>query len=435
MDFAAVKTSFTQANYWSLPVLMLILLCFYVLKAYRWALLLRPVKHLTGRQVTPALMIGFMANNLLPAHLGEFVRVFVLSKQFDVDKTPVLSTVVMERVFDILAILLLLGISLPFISGMPQDLQYACKVFAAVSLVGVAVLVIYMAFTNWFVKTTRAILSKLPLIPSKLVDGVVKMLETGAVGLESVRSPKLLLGISLSSIAQWMLNALLIYVSCWAFGVGGAEWSVAGTEPLEGGNQLQTLKLYGSFNKGDIATVDLYPNTIGANTEHYEQFVTAVQQAAETNQDVTFNTETGTLTYIAPENEARMAPLAFELPPLPVTKTGQRETDSLLTLSNQTTTADKSLDYFDSVLVMGVIVFAILLPSTPGYFGVVQACFKLVLGESPSILGASIYYHMSQYIPVTLIGLFFANKLGLSLGALKAEANVGDEEAPQADAD
>ncbi len=427
MPFADIKASFGRANYWSLPVLLLALVLFYVLKAHRWSLLLRPVKPLSARQITPALLIGFMANNLLPAHLGEFVRVFVLSKQFDIDKTPVLSTVVLERVFDIVAILLILGVSLPFISGMPADLQYACKVFGVVSLAGVAVLVIYMAFTNWFVATARRILNGLRFIPAKLVDGVVGMLETGAIGLESVRSPKLLLAISLSSIGQWMLNALMIFVSCWAFGVGAPEWSVTPTEVTGGDAVPHTVKLYGAFKKGEVATIDLQPNAIGANTQHQGAFTVAVEQAVEGSKELAFNADTGTLTYTAPEDDATMTPLSVDMP-LPDSKSRDAENVSLLELSNPTTTVVKNPDYFDSVLVMGVIVFAILLPSPPGYFGVLQACFKLVLGEAPSILGASIYYHLAQYIPVTLIGLFFANKLGLSLGSLKAEAAASETE-------
>lgn len=314
MDFAAVKASFARANYMSLPPMMLILVLFYAIKAWRWSLLLRPIKDLSSREVTPALMIGFMANNLLPAHLGEFVRVFVLGQQYELKKTPVLSTVVLERVFDILAILLLLGISLPYISGMPPDLERACQIFGAASLTGVVVLLVYMTCTTWFVRTAGAILGKARFLPTKLTNAVIEMLETGAVGLKAVRHPKLLVGIAISSIAQWVLNAGMIYAAMLAFGVEGT--------------------------------------------------------------------------------------------------------------------------YFEAVLVMGVIVFAILLPSTPGYFGVIQACFTAVLVApvwellsevarselQANVFGASIYYHMCQYIPVTLTGLFFANRIGLSLGAMQSEA-------------
>lgn len=305
MDWDLISASFRQANYWSLPPMMLVLFVFYALKAWRWKLLLRPVKELTTMQVTPALMTGFMANNLLPAHLGEFVRVFALGRQYNLEKTPVLSTVVLERVFDILAILLLLGISLPFIEGLPPRLETGCRVFGAASLVGVIVLLIYMTCTAWFVKLTRTVFSWFPFLPTKLTEGIVGMLETGAVGLESVRNPALLAGIAVSSVGQWLLNALMIFASLWAFGVDAS--------------------------------------------------------------------------------------------------------------------------YFDAVLVMGVIVFAILLPSTPGYFGVIQACFAAVLADKfakPDVFGASIYYHMCQWVPVTLIGLVFANGMGLSLGDMQSAAKV-----------
>ncbi len=306
MAWGEIKASFGRANYISLLPMMLILFSFYAIKAWRWALLVRPIKPLSPQEVTPALMIGFMANNLLPAHLGGFVRVFVLGKQYDLEKTAVLSTVVLERVFDILAILLLLGISLPFISGMPPEIEAGCKVFGIASMFGVLVLLVYMAFTQWFVGATRSILSWLPFIPSKLSDGIVRMLESGALGLNSVRSPRLLAGIVVSSVAQWILNAAMIFASMWAFGVDGT--------------------------------------------------------------------------------------------------------------------------YFQAVLVMGVIVFAILLPSTPGYFGVIQACFAAALGKSADVFGASVYYHMCQYIPVTLVGFFFMNRIGLSLGGLQSEAADSDPE-------
>ena len=45
-------------------------------------------------------MIGFMGNNVLPAHLGELIRVFVLGRTFALSKAAVLSSVVLERILD-----------------------------------------------------------------------------------------------------------------------------------------------------------------------------------------------------------------------------------------------------------------------------------------------------------------------------------------------
>lgn len=301
LKYGELKKSFVGADYRMLVPMMGILLTFYALKAWRWSLLLKPVRDLTPGQVTPAMMIGFMANNLLPAHLGEFARVYVLGEQFGLRKTPVLSTVILERVFDIVAILLLLGLSLFFVDGLPPELERFCQLFGVASLIGVVVLVVYMSATQWFVAVVRRVFGWFPFLPKKLTEGVPGMLESAAEGLDSVRQPRLLLAIAFSSVAQWMLNGLMIYCSARAFGL--------------------------------------------------------------------------------------------------------------------------SVSYMDSLMVMGVIVFAILLPAPPGYFGVIQLCFKVVLaGRYPAeeVVACSMFYQVSQYIPVTLTGLVFLSRVGLKLSSLQA---------------
>ena len=305
-----MTAAFRDADYRLLPVMMSLLIVFFALKAYRWKLLLTPIERLTTWQVTPAMMIGFAFNNLLPAHLGEFVRVFVLGKQFGLPKTPVLSTVVLERILDIIAILSLLGFSLLFIDNMPPEAKQGSLIFAAISICGVIMLGIYMAFTTQFVAFADAILSRLKFVPEKIRTGVLEMLSTGAVGLEAVKDPKLLIPIILTSFGQWIANGLMIYFALRSFGV-----------------------------------------------------------------------------YVA-------VPHGF--------------------------------------LVMGITAIGVTIPGPPGYFGIIQGCFKISLGplgyDQAKTFAGSIYYHMCQYIPVTLTGLAFLSKVGLSFGDVRREAQQKKDE-------
>ena len=57
-------------------------------------------------------MIGFMANNVLPFRLGEFVRPWVLARREKLSKTTLLATVVVERAVDMLTLLGILGVAL-----------------------------------------------------------------------------------------------------------------------------------------------------------------------------------------------------------------------------------------------------------------------------------------------------------------------------------
>ncbi|HET7226297.1 MAG TPA: lysylphosphatidylglycerol synthase transmembrane domain-containing protein [Candidatus Eisenbacteria bacterium] len=59
-----------------------------------------------------ATMIGFMANNVLPFRLGEFVRAWALARRERLSNTMVLATVVVERVVDMLTLLGIMGLTL-----------------------------------------------------------------------------------------------------------------------------------------------------------------------------------------------------------------------------------------------------------------------------------------------------------------------------------
>jgi uncharacterized membrane protein YbhN (UPF0104 family) len=75
-NLAELKQAFANANYLTLPAMLALLFAFYWLKAIRWKWLLAPVRQFTTRELFAPVMTGFAANNILPAHLGEFVRVF-----------------------------------------------------------------------------------------------------------------------------------------------------------------------------------------------------------------------------------------------------------------------------------------------------------------------------------------------------------------------
>lgn len=70
------------------------------LRALRWQGLLRPVASLPLPTVGASLLVGYLANNVLPARLGELVRSHHLGDRTGVSRASVLGTVVVERVVD-----------------------------------------------------------------------------------------------------------------------------------------------------------------------------------------------------------------------------------------------------------------------------------------------------------------------------------------------
>jgi uncharacterized protein (TIRG00374 family) len=70
------------------------------LRAARWQVLLAPIASVPYRHVLGYTYLGYLANNILPARLGELVRVHALGEGEGISRTTVLGTVVVERVVD-----------------------------------------------------------------------------------------------------------------------------------------------------------------------------------------------------------------------------------------------------------------------------------------------------------------------------------------------
>jgi hypothetical protein len=85
------------------------------LRSLRWQLLLRPMAQVALRRCAAYLTIGYFANTLLPARLGDLARAYLAGQTFGIGRLAVLGTIVVERLADGLFILLavaVLGVSL-----------------------------------------------------------------------------------------------------------------------------------------------------------------------------------------------------------------------------------------------------------------------------------------------------------------------------------
>ncbi len=101
-----------EANYWYLlPVLAFTFIGLF-LRSLRWRLLLAPIQTTPTRVLFASLGIGYMANTFLPAHLGEFVRAWHACSRCGIAAGSVFATIVVERLIDIVSLLLLLGAAL-----------------------------------------------------------------------------------------------------------------------------------------------------------------------------------------------------------------------------------------------------------------------------------------------------------------------------------
>ena len=85
----------------------------------RWQIILAPTKRVSFVSAFAVLMVGFTANNLLPARIGELVRAYTLGRKENLSKSLSLATIVVERVFDGITIMGFLVVALTRLSLCP----------------------------------------------------------------------------------------------------------------------------------------------------------------------------------------------------------------------------------------------------------------------------------------------------------------------------
>jgi uncharacterized protein (TIRG00374 family) len=78
------------------------------------------------RRLFPVVVIGYMGNNVYPARAGEVIRAYVLRRREGVSISASLATIIVERVFDGLVMLIFVFVGLPFTCPSRQC-QAGCR--------------------------------------------------------------------------------------------------------------------------------------------------------------------------------------------------------------------------------------------------------------------------------------------------------------------
>ena len=120
LDLPNVWRSVQGANYiWIVPGVIVYFGAVWA-RTWRWHYLLRPIKPIPLKTMWPVVVIGYMGNNVYPFRAGEVIRVYVLKRKEGVSMSASIATILVERIFDGLVMLLFVFIGLPLVPGLPD---------------------------------------------------------------------------------------------------------------------------------------------------------------------------------------------------------------------------------------------------------------------------------------------------------------------------
>ncbi len=220
-NLADVWVQVRRARLDLLVVGFLMVILTYVIRAYRWQYLLQPIGPTRFRTAFRTTVIGAAALGVLPARAGDLLRPYLLARQEGLSTSATFATIVMERVLDLIAMLMLLalyvwGTADP--SRLPAALLRGVEVSAA--LAGAAAVVL-MALT-WVMATHperigRLVFSAARILPSAMADRLAGYARTFSSGFAVAREPQALAAAMAWSFLLWLVIAGEVWLVAMAF--------------------------------------------------------------------------------------------------------------------------------------------------------------------------------------------------------------------------
>lgn len=212
LHLADVWEQMKRANYWWLiPGIFVYFLAVWA-RAWRWHYLIRPIKSVPTSTMFPIVCIGYLGNNIYPARAGEVLRAVILKQKEQVAVSASLATIVIERIFDGVIMLGFIFINLSELGQLTQgagvigSISIQFIALAGTLAFGGALLLFFIVAI--YPQPAKIFAGKFIdiFVPHRFRDGAKGIVEKFLGGLESLRSPRDVLMVFVTSIVIWLLE-------------------------------------------------------------------------------------------------------------------------------------------------------------------------------------------------------------------------------------
>jgi uncharacterized protein (TIRG00374 family) len=215
INLAEVAASFRTAQYGYLILVLLAVLGSLYLRSYRWGVMIDGLVCYDQWTLFKFSAIGFMAIGVLPARLGEFARSYLVKKQSGVRMSATMATVVLERVLDLLTLMIFLFIVLVKIP-LPPEVFSAGITMLTISLAVLSVLIVLGVKREFSSQTIGKLLQ---FLPERLEKRAAHLAGSFIDGLQLLPDVRKTLRVVLLSFLTWLMLGLSNYFMFYAFGM------------------------------------------------------------------------------------------------------------------------------------------------------------------------------------------------------------------------
>lgn len=223
LDWQAIGRELYSANLLYVIPALFILIAHYILRSYRWRLLCSGGAQLSTRLIFDSFFVGNLATFVLPLRVGEFIRPGFVALRSNVSFSSGLAAVVIERFFDLSAVLASFAL---ITAGLPGIPNWTLRGARALLVLALAILVFVSAgaiFPDYIRKFNRFFLNFLPRAAANSMERFLDNLIDGAAVL---RNTAVILRVVLLTALVWFTTYLFFFVFLLVFGIE-PSWTAA----------------------------------------------------------------------------------------------------------------------------------------------------------------------------------------------------------------
>lgn len=203
-----------RMSLWPLLPALALVIAQYWARALRWRLLLPGETKIKSKALFDAIMVGSLANFVLPLRAGEFIRPFLLTRYTSISFSTSLVSVIVERFFDLALVLGLFGIMAYLIPELPTEV-----IIGATGLSSLAICILIIMVLGSFME--KQLLSVVDYftdrLPSKLKLPIRKFSKDFLHGASVLKTPTRVVNVILMTVLVWALILGLNWISFWLF--------------------------------------------------------------------------------------------------------------------------------------------------------------------------------------------------------------------------
>jgi glycosyltransferase 2 family protein len=209
-------TAFRSSNQWWLLPAFTALAVAVLLRAVRWRSLFAPDRRPPLTMTSSALLVGYFFNNVLPARAGEAARVVALHRTAGTSRAELAATVVVERIFDVLSLVVLLFVASPWL----PHVAWTTGAYVLAAALGGACLLLVIVVAVWDERPFRLLLRPLMLLPFVEEGRLGRAALNLTHGLAAIKRPRVALAALIWTTLSWLALALSTWFVLVGFDLG-----------------------------------------------------------------------------------------------------------------------------------------------------------------------------------------------------------------------